>query len=137
MQQTLDAVHAAAEEKDLQALIRAMDTLSAEVGSDNCEAAIRAHVLPRLSLRGLMWFWKQISSPIQQSQLLCHLSTRTVKALLDGGYEFGKDFSFAEAEDGNSRLMLNANAKKHLELTMSTDKLISLALLTRRKHVTQ
>jgi hypothetical protein len=72
---------------------------------------------------------------MEQYKILSTMADSTTKRLLRNGFLIGKDFSFAEESDGNRRLMLSAEAKSYLELTLKTDSLVTLALLTRHKHV--
>ena len=134
MQDILATIKEAVVSKDLSALTSAMSHLSEETGSDESQILVRTQILPKLSVRELLWFWRSVTSPVQQLQLLNQLSDRATKELLRGGFALGKDFSFTAVDD-DSRLMLTADAKKYLEMVMSTDKLVSLALLTRHKHV--
>ena len=131
----LEAVRSAADQQDLSALSSAMDVLTSGVGLEEATRLIRTDVLPQLSLKGLLWLWQSITSPVEQYKLLALMSERTTKRLIKNGFVFGQDFSFAEACDGNRHLMLNAEAKKYLELTLRADSLVTLQLLTRHKHV--
>ena len=131
----LDAVLNAAEERDLALLSSAIQGLTDEAGTEGAQAFLRSKVLPQLTLRSLLWLWRTITSPLEQYQLLGLMSDRTSSRLIKQGFVIGKDFSFAEADDGNRHLMLSAEAKKYLELTLKTDSLVSLQLLTRHKHV--
>jgi hypothetical protein len=135
MQDILATIKEAVVSKDLSTLTSAMNQLSELLGSDQSQILVRTQILPSLSIKELLWFWRSVTSPIQQFQLLNQMSDRATKELLRGGFALGKDFSFTASDEGESRLMLTANAKKHLEMVMSTDKLVTLALLTRHKHV--
>ena len=131
----IKAVLDAAQQRDLGALSLALDGLTAETGLDRAQATIRSEVLPHLSIKDLLWLWRSITSPIEQYKLLSHMSEGTTRRLVKQGFEFGQDFSFSVANDGNRHLMLSSRAKEYLELTLKTDSLVTLALLTRHKHV--
>jgi hypothetical protein len=133
--QHLEAVRSAADQQDLSALSSAMDGLTSGVGLEEATRLIRSDVLPQLSLKGLLWLWQSITSPVEQYKLLSLMSQRTTMRLIKNGFVFGQDFSFAEAHDGNRHLMLSAEAKQYLELTLKADSLVTLQLLTRHKHV--
>jgi hypothetical protein len=131
----LDAVLDAARERELSALTEVLDALSAQHGLDEAQRLLRSEVLPQLSLKDLLWLWRSITSPMEQHKILSKMADGTAKRLLGNGFQIGKDFSFAEGSDGNRRLMLSAEAKSYLELTLKTESLVTLALLTRHKHV--
>jgi hypothetical protein len=133
--QHIDAVRSAADQQDLSALSNAMDGLTSGVGLEEATVLIRSDVLPQLSIKGLLWLWQSITSPVEQYKLLSLMSERTTMRLIKNGFVFGQDFSFAEAHDGNRHLMLSAEAKQYLELTLKADSLVTLQLLTRHKHV--
>jgi hypothetical protein len=135
MQDILATIKEAVVSKDLSTLTSAMSQLSELLGSDQSQILVRTQILPSLSIRELLWFWRSVTSPIQQFQLLNQMSERATTELMRGGFALGKDFSFTASDEGESRLMLTADAKKHLEMVMTTDKLVTLALLTRHKHI--
>jgi len=131
----LNAVLVAARERELSALTEALNALTSQFGLEEAQRQLRSEVLPQLPLKELLWLWRAITSPMEQQQVLANMADLTTKRLIRQGFEIGKDFSFAEETDGNRRLMLSADAKSYLELTLKTDSLVTLALLTRHKHV--
>ena len=131
----LMAVHDAAMEQDLPALSKALEGLTAVVGLEKAQALLRSEILPQLCLKDLLWLWRSITSPVEQHKILSKMADGTTSRLSKSGFVLGKDFSFSLTDEGDQRLMLSSDAKKYLELTLRTDSLVTLALLTRHKHV--
>ena len=126
----------AAEERDLPALVAALDALSTDLSPEQVHSLIRRLVLPRLSIKSLLWMWKTLTSPLDQFRVLEELAGKTACRLSKDGFEIGKDFSF-EGKEGYKRLLISRQVKHHLEEVLSKSSLVSLQLLTRHKHLSR
>ena len=131
----LQAVHHAAEERDLSSLEAAMNSLSNDYKPDELQNLIRREVLPKLKVKSLLWLWRSITSPLQRRQMLSSLSQQTAMKLMRDGFAIGTDFSFREDSDGGRQMMISSEVKNHLESSLHANSLVTLQLLTRHKHV--
>jgi len=131
----LQAVHHAAEERDLSSLEAAMNSLSNDYKPDELQSLIRREVLPKLKVKSLLWLWRSITSPLQRRQMLSSLSQQTAMKLMRDGFAIGTDFSFREDSDGGRQMMISSEVKNHLESSLHANSLVTLQLLTRHKHV--
>jgi hypothetical protein len=97
-----------------QILIQASQSL----GKDEAERILSNELIPNLTKEEQDWWLNQLS-PHLQEEMGEKSKTATVKMLLDGGFEFGKDFSIVDGTIGLSnraqKYLIHQIPEKHKE----------------------
>jgi len=123
----------ALQSQDWERLDDTLTDLADELGGEEqAQDLFRAELLPDASVEMREAFWRQAMTDDQFDGFIENMTMAATARLRASDYELGKDFSFAQREDGLRLLVISDKARAFLAGFYEKPQMASLSIVLRR-----